>query len=99
MNTPVPGRTGTSTIAAMCGRRFQQYESSRSGSTRLHRRVRICALCRHRLLWVLVHYFSWWYLAAATTSFLAGLIVAYALSVMLVFKRRRLKDPRLEFVR
>ena len=50
------------------------------------------------LLWVLVHYFSWWYLAAATTSFLAGLIVAYALSVMLVFKRRRLKDPRLEFV-
>lgn len=49
------------------------------------------------ILFVLVHYFSCWYLAAATTSFLAGLLVAYALSVTLVFKYRRLKDPRLEF--
>lgn len=49
------------------------------------------------MLWVLVHYFSWWYLAAATTSFSAGLLVAYALSVKLVFRHRRLRDRRLEF--
>jgi len=49
------------------------------------------------MLWVLVHFFSWWYLAAATTSFLMGLGVIYALSVKLVFKQRRLKDPRIEF--
>jgi putative flippase GtrA len=49
------------------------------------------------ILFVLVHYFSWWYLGAATASFLAGLLVGYALSVTLVFKYRRLKDWRLEF--
>jgi putative flippase GtrA len=49
------------------------------------------------ILWVLVHYFSWWYLAAATVSFFVGLLVGYALSVLLVFKRRRLADRRLEF--
>jgi putative flippase GtrA len=49
------------------------------------------------ILFVLVHYFSWWYLGAATISFLAGLTVAYALSVTLVFKYRRLKNQRLEF--
>jgi putative flippase GtrA len=49
------------------------------------------------ILFILVHYFSWWYLAAATTSFLAGLLVGYAISVTLVFKYRRLKDRRLEF--
>jgi putative flippase GtrA len=49
------------------------------------------------LLFILVHYLSWWYLAAATTSFLAGLLVAYALSITLVFKYRRLDDPHLEF--
>ena len=49
------------------------------------------------ILWILVHYFSWWYLGAATISFLVGLLVGYALSVTLVFKYRRLKDPRLEF--
>ena len=49
------------------------------------------------ILYILVHYFSWWYLGAATASFLAGLTVAYALSVSLVFKHRRLKDRRLEF--
>src|SRR5882757_8822551 len=49
------------------------------------------------ILFVLVHYFSWWYLGAATVSFLAGLLLGYALSVTLVFKYRRLKDPRLEF--
>jgi putative flippase GtrA len=49
------------------------------------------------ILFILVHYFSWWYLAAATASFLAGLVVGYALSVTLVFKYRRLKDRRVEF--
>jgi putative flippase GtrA len=49
------------------------------------------------MLWVLVHYFSWWYLAVATASFSAGLSVAYALSVKLVFQHRRLRDRRLEF--
>jgi putative flippase GtrA len=49
------------------------------------------------ILYVLVHYFSWWYLAAATVSFLVGLLLGYALSVALVFKYRRLKDRRIEF--
>jgi len=49
------------------------------------------------VLFILVHYLSWWYVAAATTSFLVGLPVAYALSITLVFKYRRLQDPRIEF--
>ena len=49
------------------------------------------------ILFVLVRYLSWWYVAAATTSFLVGLLVAYVLSVALVFKYRRLQDPRVEF--
>ena len=49
------------------------------------------------VLFILVHYLSWWYVAAATTSFLVGLLVAYLLSVALVFKYRRLQDPRVEF--
>jgi putative flippase GtrA len=49
------------------------------------------------MLWVLVHYFLWWYLVAATASFSAGLLVAYALSVKLVFQHRRLRNRRLEF--
>jgi putative flippase GtrA len=49
------------------------------------------------ILGILVHYFAWWYLAAATTSFLSGLFVAYILSVKLVFKQRRLRDARTEF--
>jgi putative flippase GtrA len=50
------------------------------------------------VLWVLVQYFSWWYLAAATTSFLAGMVVSYALSVRLAFKHHRLRDWRAEFI-
>jgi putative flippase GtrA len=50
------------------------------------------------VLATLVHYFGWWYLAAATVSFLSGVLVAYALSVKLVFKQRRLRDRRTEFV-
>lgn len=49
------------------------------------------------ILWTLVHFFAWGYLAAATVSFLAGACVAYGLSVTLVFKRRRLRDRRAEF--
>jgi len=49
------------------------------------------------ILWVLVHFFSWGYLAAATVSFMAGATVAYALSVTLVFKQHRLRDRRAEF--
>jgi putative flippase GtrA len=60
--------------------------------------VSACALLVDiTILFILVHYFSWWYLGAATASFLAGLLVGYALSVTLVFKYRRLKDSRLEF--
>ena len=49
------------------------------------------------VLFILVHYLSWWYVAAATSSFLVGLLVAYVLSVTLVFRYRRLQDPRVEF--
>jgi putative flippase GtrA len=50
------------------------------------------------ILTILVHYFAWGYLSAATTSFLTGMAVAYFLSVTLVFKQRRLRDRRAEFV-
>jgi putative flippase GtrA len=60
--------------------------------------VSACALCADvAVLFVLIHYFSWWYLAAATVSFLVGLVIGYVLSVALVFKYRRLKDRRFEF--
>ncbi len=49
------------------------------------------------ILYALVHYFAWWYLAAATLSFTAGMGVAYLISVRLVFKERRLEDRRIEF--
>ncbi|HVC00896.1 MAG TPA: GtrA family protein [Steroidobacteraceae bacterium] len=49
------------------------------------------------ILFILVHFFAWWYLAAATVSFTVGLFVAYGLSVTVVFKRRRVADRRLEF--
>src|SRR5580698_5983720 len=49
------------------------------------------------VLFILVHYLSWWYVAAATVSFLVGLLVTYVLSVTRVFKYRRLKDSRIEF--
>src|SRR6266853_514858 len=60
--------------------------------------VSACALIIDiSLLFILVHYLSWWYVAAATTSFLVGLLVGYVLSVTLVFKYRRLNDRRIEF--
>jgi putative flippase GtrA len=60
--------------------------------------VSACALIIDiAVLFILVHYLSWWYVAAATTSFLVGLLVAYVLSVSLVFKYRRLNDQHFEF--
>jgi putative flippase GtrA len=50
------------------------------------------------VLWILVHYFSWWYLAAATASFLSGIVLGYLLSIRMVFNYRRLKDQRIEFL-
>lgn len=50
------------------------------------------------VLWVLVQCFSWWYLAAATASFLSGIAVVYVLSVRMVFDHRRVKDRRIEFL-
>lgn len=49
------------------------------------------------LLWVLVNFLSWGYLAAATTSFCAGTVVAYEFSVMLAFHQHRLQNRRYEF--
>jgi putative flippase GtrA len=58
----------------------------------------LCALAVDMvILWTLVHFFSWGYLAAATASFLAGAVVAYLLSVKIAFKERRLRDRRTEF--
>ena len=50
------------------------------------------------VLWILVQYFSWWYLAAATASFLSGIVLGYVLSIRMVFNYRRLKDQRIEFL-
>ncbi len=49
------------------------------------------------LLWILVQYFSWPYLAAATVSFSAGVVVGYILSIAAVFKHRRLENQPIEF--
>ncbi|MFI4891466.1 MAG: GtrA family protein [Steroidobacterales bacterium] len=49
------------------------------------------------ILAVLVQVFHWGTLTAATTSFLAGACVAYALSVRFVFKQHRLRNRRAEF--
>jgi putative flippase GtrA len=58
----------------------------------------LCALVVDMgILWTLVHFFSWDYLAAATASFLAGAVVAYVLSVKIAFKERRLRNRRAEF--
>jgi len=58
----------------------------------------VCALAVDMaILTVLVQYCGWWYLAAATASFTAGIVVAYLISVRFVFKHRRLNDTRAEF--
>jgi len=50
------------------------------------------------ILWLLVRFCAWGYLAAATASFLAGALVAYALSLRFVFHQHRLADQRVEFL-
>ena len=42
------------------------------------------------ILWVLVQFFSWDFLAAASVSFLAGATVAYLFSLKLAFRQHRL---------
>lgn len=60
--------------------------------------VSACALILDiTVLFVLVHYLSCWYAAAATASFMVGLLAAYVLSVTMVFNYRRFKDSRIEF--
>jgi putative flippase GtrA len=49
------------------------------------------------ILWVLVRFFTWWYVAAATVSFMSGVVVAYFLSLKFAFKKHRLEDRRTEF--
>src|SRR5512135_2942567 len=49
------------------------------------------------LLWSLVQFLGWYYLVAATTSFVAGTAVVYLLSVRLIFRHRRVEDRRVEF--
>jgi putative flippase GtrA len=48
------------------------------------------------ILWILVDFLSWGYLLAATVSFLAGVVVAYWLSVKFVFKEHRLRNRKVE---
>src|SRR5580692_8487000 len=49
------------------------------------------------LLLILTRYAGWYYLLAATVSFLAGATVAYVLSVRFVFSAHRLRNRKLEF--
>jgi putative flippase GtrA len=49
------------------------------------------------MLWALVHFLSWGYLPAATTSFLLGSVVAYQLSTNIAFKQHRLTSRKTEF--
>jgi putative flippase GtrA len=49
------------------------------------------------MLAVLVRFLSWWYLAAASVSFVLGLVVAYVISTNFVFSHRRLQSRRIEF--
>ena len=48
------------------------------------------------LLWTLVNFLSWDYRAATATSFLAGAIVAYELSVRIAFRQHRLQERAAE---
>jgi putative flippase GtrA len=50
------------------------------------------------ILWVLVRFFGWDYLIAATVSFLAGANIAYVLSLKLAFKQHRLRNRAAEFI-
>ena len=48
------------------------------------------------LLWIMVQFFSWPYLLAATVSFSMGILVGYILCVTKVFKYRRFKNQPIE---
>ena len=50
------------------------------------------------ILFMLVHFFGWWYLAAATVSFTVGVIITYVFSIRLVFKHHRIASRRREFL-
>lgn len=91
-----PCQTGTFTTAGRFDRRRLQHENVIQEAVG-YTAVSTCAFCADvAILYVLVHHFSSWYLAAVTAS-LVGLLLGYALSAALVFKYRRLKDRRLEF--
>ena len=49
------------------------------------------------LLWLLTEHAGLHYLTSAAISYSAGAVLHYAISVRLVFRERRLADPRLEF--
>ncbi len=56
-----------------------------------------CALLLDAALLVcLIQCFSWWYLAAAAASFLAGMAVNYALAVRFVFNTHRFRNRNAE---
>jgi len=56
-----------------------------------------CALALDAALLVcLIQFFSWWYLAAAAASFLAGMAVNYALAVRFVFNAHRFRNRNTE---
>ena len=58
-----------------------------------------CALLADMaLLALLVQVGGWHYLAAATTSFVAGACIAYSLSVRFVFSEHKLHNRRTEFL-
>jgi len=57
-----------------------------------------CALiCDMTMLWILVQHFRWDPLMAACVSFILGSVVAYTISVVLVFRERRLESRSMEF--
>lgn len=49
------------------------------------------------ILWILVQYLSWHYLAAAIASFSVGTLAGYLLSITVVFRYRRLRNQPIEF--
>jgi uncharacterized membrane protein YdcZ (DUF606 family) len=50
------------------------------------------------LLYVLVEHVHLHYLAATAIAFLSGTVVVYLISVSAIFRHRRLKDRKIEFV-
>lgn len=46
----------------------------------------------------LVSWFSWHYLSAACIGFIAGVVTIYFLSVAWVFRRRKIKNSKFEFL-